>query len=289
MNRIRLFHSKKKESYFVLSKILGFYPNDIALYEEALRHKSSSGHHRANDHASHNERLEFLGDAILDAVVADIAFKKFPHKDEGFLTNTRSKIVKRETMNQIAKELGLHELVVSSPRLATHKSHVLGNALEAFIGAIYLDQGYRRTHHFIENKIIKPYIDIEALSKKDVNFKSKLLEWCQKYKVELDYELIESFVDDQYNMIFQSKVLLNGLMAGVGTGYSKKDSQQQASKMAIDKIKQDKSFKDEVLALSCLEEQQRHREEACAEPIRSLPAVIIEHFPEFKILEPGLR
>ncbi|MCC8146693.1 MAG: ribonuclease III [Bacteroidales bacterium] len=252
-NKIRLFRSKKKESYFVLAEILGFYPGDITLYEEALLHKSSSKE-GSNGHYLNNERLEFLGDAILDAIIADIAFKKFPNKNEGFLTNTRSKIVKRETMNKIAKELGLHKLIVSSTRVSTQKSHILGNALEAFIGAVYLDQGYRKTHCFVENKIMKPYIDIDALAKKEVNFKSKLLEWCQKYKVTLDYKLIENFVDNYHNTIFQSQVLLNGLVAGVGTGYSKKESHQQASQMAMLKIKKEKSFMEEVLALCEKEE-----------------------------------
>lgn len=245
---------KEEESYFILSKILGFSPNNLTIYEEALRHKSSSKENSDGYLLNNNERLEFLGDAILDAIIADIAFKKFPNKDEGFLTNTRSKIVKRETMDRIARELGLENLIISSTKVTSQKSHILGNALEAFIGAVYLDHGYRKTYHFIENKIIKPYIDIEALAKKDVNFKSKLLEWCQKYKVDLNYQLIENFVDNYRNPIFQSQVLLNGLIAGVGTGYSKKESHQQASQMALQKIKKEKSFKEEVLQL-CIKEE----------------------------------
>lgn len=244
--KIRLFRKKKEESYFALYKILGFYPKNVTLYEEALLHKSSSKE-GAHGQSLNNERLEFLGDAILDAVIADITFKKFPNKDEGFLTNTRSKIVKRETMNMIAKELGLHKLIVSSTKV-TQKTHILGNALEAFIGAIYLDQGYRKTHKFIERKIIRPFINIDILAKKEVNFKSKLLEWCQKYKITLDYKIIENFTDKNHNSIFQSQVLLNNMLAGVGTGYSKKESQQQASQMALLKIKKERSFVEEILA-----------------------------------------
>ncbi|MDR0413280.1 MAG: ribonuclease III [Dysgonamonadaceae bacterium] len=243
--RIRLFLSKKKESYFVLYKILGFFPNDISFYEEALLHKSLSKEDAKGRH--NNERLEFLGDAILDAVVADILFKKFPRRNEGFLTNTRSKIVQRETLDRIATELGLHKLVMFSSRIKKQKSHIMGNALEAFIGAVYMDQGYRKTTRFIEQKIINPYINIDVLAKKEVNFKSKLLEWCQKYRVEMSFELLDNYTDEENNPFFQSQVLLNGIFAGTGTGCSKKESQQQAAQMALRKIKSGKAFVQKIL------------------------------------------
>jgi ribonuclease-3 len=246
--RIRRFLHLKKGSYFALYKIIGFFPNDITLYEEALLHKSFP-RENTNGHYRNNERLEFLGDAILDAVVADIVFKKFRNGNEGFLTNTRSKIVKRETLDKISKELGLNKLILSSSRLHVQKSHIFGNALEAFIGAIYLDLGYRKTHRFIEEKIIKAYINIDTLAKKEVNFKSKLLEWSQKYKVDLEYDVVEKFMDDNNNPIFQSQTLLNGITAGMGTGYSKKESQQQASQMALKKIRSDKEFVQKILNL----------------------------------------
>lgn len=245
--RIRLFRRVKKEPYFALFKILGFFPNKIDLYEEALLHKSSSKENKDGRHLN-NERLEFLGDAILDAIIADIAFKRFPAQNEGFLTTTRSKIVKRETLDKVACELGLHKLIVSAAHNRGIKNHILGNALEAFIGAIYLDQGYEKTLKFVESKIIKPYINIDKLAKKEVNFKSKLLEWCQKYRVTMDFELLENYTDSEYNPIFQSQALLNGLLAGIGIGYSKKESHQQAAQMSLKKIKTDKTFVKEILA-----------------------------------------
>ena len=249
LKTIRLFFHPKKESYFALKRILGFFPNDISFYEEALRHKSS---YRKNpkDARYNNERLEFLGDAILDAVVADIVFKKYENQNEGFLTNTRSKIVKRETLDRISGNLGLNRLIISSPRAYSQKNHIWGNALEAFIGAVYLDKGYRKTHQFIERKIISAYINIDALAKKEVNFKSKLLEWCQKYKVQLDYQLIDNFSDRENNSTFQSQVLLNGVVSGTGTGNSKKESHQQAASQALDKIDSDKNFAQEILDLN---------------------------------------
>ena len=250
---IRLFFHPKKESYFALKKILGFFPNNISVYEEAFLHKSSSGKNSFGARRN-NERLEFLGDAILDAVIADIVFKKFKNQNEGFLTNTRSKIVKRETLDQVSGKLGLNKLIISARIAHSQKSHILGNALEAFIGAVYLDQGYRKTYLFIERKIISAYINIDALAKKEVNFKSKLLEWSQKSRVQIDYQLLDKFTDRENNPVFQSQVLLNGLIAGAGTGYSKKESHQQAALEALKKIKSNKVFIQEVLDLNKKEE-----------------------------------
>ncbi len=129
-----------------------------------------------------NERLEFLGDAILDAIVGDIVYRHFEGRREGFLTNTRSKIVQRETLNKLAVEIGLDKLVKYSTRSSSHNSYMYGNAFEAFIGAIYLDQGYERCKRFMEEKIFKNYIDLDKMSRKEVNFKSKLIEWSQKHK-----------------------------------------------------------------------------------------------------------
>ena len=184
-----------------------------------------------------NERLEFLGDAILDAIVADIVFKYFEGKREGFLTNTRSKIVQRETLNKLAVEIGLDKLIKYSARSSSHNSYMYGNAFEAFIGAIYLDRGYRDCKWFIEKKIFEPFIDLDKLSRKEVNFKSKLIEWSQKNKVQISFELIEQCFDKDNNPVFQSEVLIEGLSCGTGTGYSKKESQQNAADMALRRLK----------------------------------------------------
>lgn len=169
-----------------------------------------------------NERLEFLGDAILDAIVGDIVYKRFEGKREGFLTNTRSKIVQRETLNKLAVEIGLDKLIKYSTRSSSHNSYMYGNAFEAFIGAIYLDQGYERCKQFMEQRIINRYIDLDKISRKEVNFKSKLIEWSQKSKMEVSFELIEQFLDKDSNPVFQTEVRIEGLPAGTGTGYSKK-------------------------------------------------------------------
>ena len=247
IDKIRLLFRKDKESYFCFYKILGFYPPNIQLYQQALLHKSTSIRSEKG-RPLNNERLEFLGDAILDAIVGDIVYKHFEGRREGFLTNTRSKIVQRETLNKLAVEIGLDKLVKYSTRSSSHNSYMYGNAFEAFIGAIYLDQGYERCKRFMEEKIFKNYIDLDKMSRKEVNFKSKLIEWSQKSKVEVSFELIEQFLDEDYNPMFHTEIRIEGISAGKGTGYSKKESQQNAAQAALKKIKNDASFKEQIEA-----------------------------------------
>ena len=182
----------------------------------------------------------------MDAIVGDIVYKHFEGRREGFLTNTRSKIVQRETLNKLAVEIGLDKLVKYSTRSSSHNSYMYGNAFEAFIGAIYLDQGYERCKQFMEKKILKNYIDLDKMSRKEVNFKSKLIEWSQKTKMEVSFELIEQFLEQDYNPMFHTEVRIEGLSAGTGTGYSKKESQQNAAQMALKKIKSDEAFKEAI-------------------------------------------
>ncbi len=246
IDKIRLLFRKDRESYFRIYRILGFFPHDIRFYQEALLHKSSTMRSEKG-RPINNERLEFLGDAILDAIVGDIVYRHFEGRREGFLTNTRSKIVQRETLNKLAVEIGLDKLVKYTSRSSSHNSYMYGNAFEAFIGAIYLDQGYERCKQFMEQKILKQYIDLDKMSRKEMNFKSKLIEWSQKSKMEVSFELIEQLLDRDNNPIFCTEVRIEGLPAGNGTGYSKKESQQNASRIALKKIKNDEAFRLEIL------------------------------------------
>ena len=242
---IRLYLNRNGKFYGLSISQIGFVPNNKSLYRLALLHKSASKM-TSKGVVLNYERLEFLGDAILDAVVADIVYKKFEGKREGFLTNTRSKIVQRETLNRLAIEIGLDKLIKYSARQSSHNSYMCGNAFEALVGAIYLDRGYRACKHFMEHRIIGPYINLEKISRKEVNFKSKLIEWSQKTKMEVSFELIEQFLDQDYNPMFHTEVRIEGLSAGTGTGYSKKESQQNAAQMALKKIKSDEAFKEAI-------------------------------------------
>lgn len=240
--KIRLFKSKDKEPYSSLYKVIGFYPIQIHLYEQAFLHKSYAMETKDGKWIN-NERLEFLGDAILDAVIADIVYRRFPTQKEGFLTNTRSKIVSRETLNKVALELGLDKMISYSTRINTHNNHMYGNALEALIGAVYLDQGYDKCFTFIEKRLIAQYIDVDKLAKKEVNFKSNLIEWSQKNREEIEFRVLESFNDNDGNPIFQTGVFIGEKEIGIGVGYSKKESQQHAAKMALKRLKSDKEIK----------------------------------------------
>ena len=241
IDKIRLLFRKDRESYSCFYRILGFYPRNIRLYEQALLHKSTAVRSEKG-RPLNNERLEFLGDAILDAIVGDIVYQHFEGKREGFLTNTRSKIVQRETLNKLAVEIGLDKLIKYSTRSSSHNSYMYGNAFEAFIGAIYLDRGYECCKQLMERRIIEPYIDLDKLSRKEVNFKSKLIEWSQKNKMEVSFELIEQSLDKENNPVFQTEVRIEGILGGSGTGYSKKESQQNAAQMTLKKIKGDPEF-----------------------------------------------
>jgi ribonuclease-3 len=221
--------------------MLGFYPNNIELYEQAFIHRSIVV--TQDGKRSNNERLEFLGDAILDAIIADVVYTHFPNKKEGFLTNTRSKIVQRESLNQVALALGIDKKVASMPYATTHHKYMYGNALEALIGAIYLDQGYRRCCKFVKERIIREYISLDKLASREVNFKSRLLEWGQKTKLHIEFDLIETFTDRDGNPVFQTSVSLEGTPLGIGIGSTKKESQQLAAKNVIRKIHKDKDIR----------------------------------------------
>ena len=278
-NRVRHFVQRTKEPYFSLNKMLGFYPDNISLYEQAFLHKSSSVE-MDNGKRLNNERLEFLGDAILDAVVADIIYKHFQYGREGFLTNTRSKIVQRETLNRIALEIGLNEKIVYSAKINTHNNYMYGNALEALIGAIYLDKGYDVCYKFINDVIINKHIKLDQIARKEVNFKSSLIEWSQKNKLEITFNLVESFLDGEGNPVFQTEVRLLDNNIGVGIGYTKKESQQHAAKMAIKKLRKDK----ECQALIAKLKAQAKEEAMSVNQYDDLPE---ETDPETRITEEG--
>ena len=253
IDRIRLLFRKDRESYLCFYRMLGFWPRDIRFYEQALLHKSLSVKSEQGGFVN-NERLEFLGDAILDAVVADIVYQNFEGKREGFLTNTRSKIVSRESLNHVADQIGLSKLIKYSIRNSAHNSNVGGNAFEALIGAIYLDRGYAYCKYFMEHRIIGQYIDLKKVSRKEVNFKSKLIEWSQKNKVLLRYELVSQSLDEFNSPIFETEVFLEGISVSKGKGYSKKESQQNAAHESMNKIKKDSVFVETLFAAKALRE-----------------------------------
>ena len=248
IQRIKLPFRKEKELFSCLYHITGFYPRHIDYYKLALQHKSTA-QRNAKGRLVNNERLEFLGDAILGAVVGDIVYQHFPGKREGFLTNTRSKIVQRESLNRLAKEMGLVSLIhYNGHGRATHNSYMGGNAFEALVGALYLDQGYNACMQFIKKRILKTLINIDKVAYKEVNFKSKLLEWSQKNKVEAEFRLLSEHNDESGSPVFHFQVMLEGVEGCDAEGFSKKESQQKASRQTLQRLRKDPQFLDAVFA-----------------------------------------
>ena len=269
IDRIKLSFRKDKELYFSLYQILGFYPHEISYYKMALMHKSIM-HRNAKGKPMNNERLEFLGDAVLDAVVGDIVYKHFPGKREGFLTNTRSKLVQRDTLNKLAQEMGINQLILSSGHSYSHNSYMGGNAFEALVGAVYLDRGYNVCMEFMQKRILSQMINIDKVAYKEVNFKSKLIEWSQKNRVKLDFVQVEQEKDKNGSPVFTYKVVIEGIEGGTGKGYSKKESQQIASKLTLEQLRKKPQYIDVVFAAKS------NRTKMEEEPVQSVPVTEVK-------------
>lgn len=246
--KIRLLSKSRKEPYLLFYNVLGFYPHIIEYYQLAVRHKSVSIP-TDNGHFLSNERLEFLGDAVLNSVVTDILYHHYSKQQEGFLTNTRSKIVKRDSLNHLAIEIGLDKLVqVTKYVNANTNNNIYGNALEALMGAIYLDYGYKKCKTFVQNKLIKSTFDLDKIADDEVNFKSKLIEWCQKYHLQCDFLLIDDVLEGANKHNFQTRLTIQGIDICEGSGSSKKESQQNASRIAYNIIIENPDFLQQILS-----------------------------------------
>lgn len=229
---LRIYFSPDKTFHESLRNILGFYAVNIALYKLAFRHSSAAQMIKKGVKDS-NERLEFLGDSIIGTVVADYLFKKFPFKDEGFLTKMRSKMVSRAQHNQVAKNLGLNKFIeVNNDRFKTSQpSSISGDAYEALIGAIYLDKGYNAAQIFILTRIINVHIDMDEVETKEIDFKSKFIEWVQKEKKEFRFEVVNhagTAADKQFII----QLIVENETVGTAQHFSKKRAEQMVSEQA---------------------------------------------------------
>jgi ribonuclease III len=229
---IRVYFSADKKLHESLYNTLGFYPTNIALYKLAFRHSSAAQLIKKGIKDS-NERLEFLGDSVIGTVVADYLFKKFPYKDEGFLTKMRSKMVSRQQHNRIAVKLGLNNfLEVNNDRHSTNRpSSINGDAYEALIGAIYLDKGYKFAQEFILQRIVNVHIDMDEVETKEVDFKSKFIEWAQKEKKEFQFEaIVDGATVSDKQFVIQLKV--EDEIVGSAQHFSKKRAEQMVAEQA---------------------------------------------------------
>jgi ribonuclease-3 len=232
----KLYLSPNRKYVKTLKNLLGFVPGNLSLYRLAFRHKSVAQSVKKGVKNS-NERLEFLGDAVLGSVVAEVLFKLYPYKDEGFLTELRSKIVSRVNLNQLARKLGFEKLVEYDNRViaSTRQGSLLGDAFEALIGAVYLDKGYDFTKNFLINHIIKSHIDIHTLEQTETNFKSKLIEWCQRHGKDITFEQVGN-EDGESSRLFTIKVLVDGETLGQGKEFSKKNAEKLAAEKACEAL-----------------------------------------------------
>lgn len=206
-----------------ISLILGIKPSHVALYERALSHRSISEEIEQN-----NERLEYLGDAVLGTIVADYLFKKYPYRDEGFLTEMRSKMVNRHQLNDIAIKMGLKNLTrFNTADVALRNSQIFGNTLEALVGAIYLDKGYEKTRQWIMVQILNPYLSVDELELVEINLKNKLIGWAGRNNKDLQFETVGESAEGK-RRVFTVAIMLDGEKIAEGKGFNKKDAGQQA-------------------------------------------------------------
>lgn len=232
---IRFLFSSNKKYKKKLIGLLGFYPKNRKIYDLAFVHRSASVILSDGSNVN-NERLEFLGDAVLDAVIADYLFSKYPNNNEGFLSKMRSKIVKRKHLNLLADKIGIEQFVVSNSINQNGGKHICGNALEALIGAIYLDKGYVASRKFVIGKMLESNINLNELEHKETDFKSRMIEWSQKNRTEISFESQEEYTINEHTPIFVSRIIVADQVLGEGKGFSKKEAEQNAAEFAFKAI-----------------------------------------------------
>jgi len=232
----KLYLSPNRKYVKVLKNLLGFVPGNLSLYKLAFRHKSVAQNIKKGVKNS-NERLEFLGDAVLGSVVAEVLFKLYPYEDEGFLTELRSKIVSRNNLNALARKLGFDRLIEYDSRMlnSSRQGSLLGDAFEALIGAVYLDKGYDFTRNFLVNHIIKAHVDIRTLELTETNFKSKLIEWCQRHGKDITFYLVGN-LEGENSKLFTIQAIIDGEVMGQGKEFSKKNAEKLAAEKACESL-----------------------------------------------------
>lgn len=225
--------SSDKDFIFSIRNIFGFCPGNVSLYKLAFLHRSVAV--ESNGHKLSNERLEYLGDAVLSSVVADYLFKKFPYKDEGFLTEMRSKIVSRDQLNKLSRKLGLDHFIQSNQDSKSYFRSMEGDAFEAFIGALYMDRGYNFTKRVIINRIVKVHFDIDDLVNTEVNFKSKLIEWSQKERKEIDFNVVTE-VGSGNSKQYIVEIKVDDNICAIGQDFSIKGAEKIAAEKAYSSL-----------------------------------------------------
>ena len=239
-------YRKNTRYYKILHDIFGLVPNNIELYKLALIHRSASLYMDETGVPVNNERLEFLGDAILEAIVSDYLFIEFPDKSEGFLTQIRSKIVSRASLNEIAVKIGLDKHVIVQYSNNHIQKHLYGDALEAMIGAIYLDKGYEYVNRLVINEILAKNLSLDQITQIETDFKSRLIEWCQKHKLKVVFDTIPSAHYNDHTPSFVCQIIIADEPLGTGKGLSKKEAEQQAAHETMSAIRKSKELRERL-------------------------------------------
>jgi ribonuclease-3 len=241
---VSLLH-KRKNGTFILDKrefgtrlkhLLGFRPGNLRIYEIAFIHRSAS-FTLPDGKKINNERLEFLGDSVLDGILSDFLFEKYPDANEGFMTKIRSRIVNREVLNQLAISMGINKILVSNISSGHNTKHLYGDALEALIGAVFLDKGFRKTKRFFMKNVLEKYLDLQTIIHTDNDYKSLVFEWVQKKKANLNFTYNEDYDFDLKKSVFSTILQIDKVEFGKGQGASKKEAEQEAACQAWEKLR----------------------------------------------------
>jgi ribonuclease III len=227
---------EKREFGSRLRKILGFKPGNLRLYEIAFIHRSAS-YTLPDGTRVNNERLEYLGDAVLDAILSDFLFEKYPEASEGFLTKIRARIVNRDVLNQISMSMGINKILISNVSSLHSSKNLYGDAFEALIGVIFIDKGFKKTRKFFIRKVLRKYLDLNMIVKNDTDYKSLVFEWVQKNKANLIFTYNEEYDFETKKSVFSTILYINKEEFGKGQGCSKKEAEQEASSQAWKRIK----------------------------------------------------
>lgn len=223
--------------YELLDRIFGIVPDNVELYKLALVHRSASVG-VGDGRTVNNERLEFLGDAVIETVVSELLFIEYPEANEGFLSKLRSRMVSRDTLNRVALDLGLDAMIIAHPSsLATSRNNIYGDAFEAMIGALYLDQGYETANRVLIENIFAEYVDIEALEQTEKDFKSRVIEWGQKHHRRVEFRSRECADHAELMPHFETELLIDGVRTGYGDARSKKEAEQLAAHEAYGRLR----------------------------------------------------
>jgi ribonuclease III len=227
-----------------LKKILGFKPGNLKLYEVAFIHRSAT-FTLPDGNKVNNERLEYLGDAVLDAILSDFLFEKFPDATEGFMTKIRARIVNRDILNQLAVSMGINDILISNISSVQPTRNLYGDALEALIGSVFLDKGFRKTKKLFIKNVLNKYLDLQNIIKTDTDYKSLVFEWVQKHKSNIIFTYNEEYDFNRKKSVFSTTLIIDKEEMGEGHGSSKKEAEQEAAGMAWKRIK-DNSIRKQV-------------------------------------------